>query len=135
MKNKIKKGLIALFIVGIFGCASACALFAPVQTTPPDSFVAESDFSEDVTSESASETTSKEDEVEDSTSNQPEDPDEEASDDGEMEEEDTTAGEDDEEGNSTPPAEEEDSSSGENDTGDTGESSDGTIELPEDKFH
>ena len=123
MKNKIKNGLIALFIVGIFGCASACALLNPTDSTTPDSSAVENSSFAEITSETSSEMTS-ENPKEEGASDQPTQPDEGSSEEGGS---DSGEGEED-----STPAGEEDSSNGENETSD---SSDGTIELPEDKFH
>ena len=123
MKNKVKKGLIALLVVSVIGCAGACDLFEFTDSITSSSSPEESvSILESISQESASDSDAQGDEEVTPPADEPEE--EGGTVDGEHEDVAPPKEED-----AVPPVEEDSSSESASD------SSDGKIELPEDKFH
>ena len=112
MKQKIKKGLIALLSVCAIECVSACALFAVPNSNTQSSMLTENSSEMLSTDKESSDFTSQEEKA-----------------DGESNTSNSSLGESVGEGDSS------ESIEGENSTVDESSSSGGKIELPEDKFH
>ena len=129
MKKRIKNGLITLFVVVSMGCASACELFEFINSSTQSASEIESVTSETLTTEEDGSgfTSQEEESTGESSAPSIETPDGDDSDEEENSEE-VESGEADSEENA-PPAEEDSSSDSASD------SSNGKIELPEDKFH
>ena len=125
MNGKIKKGLIALLVVGMIGGGSACALFMPAQNDSQPSSIVQISSNENL------ETTSQEEEDEESST-----PDISTESEEETSEslENSVENEESEEDSSESVESGEDSSSSEEESSSKESSSDGKIELPEDKF-
>ena len=122
MKSKIQKGLIALLIAAFLGCISACGMFEWTDRTSMDSeTISSMEESENVNSDK----TTGEGETSDKTENEQPQPD------GEKPSEDSTQGGGDLSDNTNNNTNDstDNSASEENKT-----SSDGKVELPEDKF-